>query len=89
LIQLDDRVFLYLRKLGYSEQRVAGMNMNTRLFRDLGEYGDSAIEECNSSQRSLALIYPILNFPNTSRQSSKAGTSLRLSSFPAFRLRIA
>jgi hypothetical protein len=45
LIQPDDKVFSYLRKLGYSEQRVAGMNMNTRLFHDLRVYGDSAIED--------------------------------------------
>jgi Protein of unknown function (DUF1493) len=45
LVQPDDKVFSYLRKLGYSEQRVAGMNMNTRLFHDLGECGDSATED--------------------------------------------
>jgi hypothetical protein len=44
-IQSDDKVFSYLRKLGYSEQRIAGMSMHTRLFHDLGAYGDSAIED--------------------------------------------
>jgi hypothetical protein len=44
-IQPDDKVFSYLRKLGYSEQRIAGMNINTRLFHDLGAYGDNSLED--------------------------------------------
>jgi hypothetical protein len=34
-IQPDDKVFSYLRKLGYSEQGIAGMSRNTRLFHDM------------------------------------------------------
>jgi hypothetical protein len=45
LIQPDDKVFSYLGKLGYSERHIAYMSMNTRLFHDLGAYGDSAIED--------------------------------------------
>ena len=41
----DDKVYLYLRELGYSEQQIAGMSMNTRLFHDLGSYGDTAADE--------------------------------------------
>jgi hypothetical protein len=44
-VRRDDEVFSYLRELGYSERRIASMSMNTRLFHDLGIYGDSAIED--------------------------------------------
>lgn len=44
-IQPDHAVFSYLRSLGYSERQIGKMTMNTRLYHDLGEYGDSAIED--------------------------------------------
>jgi hypothetical protein len=44
-IRQNDMVFRYLKELGYSEQRIARMNGNTRLFHDLGIYGDNALED--------------------------------------------
>jgi hypothetical protein len=38
----DDKVYSYLMKLGYSEQEIVHMSTNTRLFHDLGVYGDAA-----------------------------------------------
>lgn len=43
-IQPGDAIFPYLRALGYSERRIAAMNAGTRLYHDLGIYGDDAIE---------------------------------------------
>ena len=38
----DTELYLYLRALGYSDPQIAEMNTNTRLFHDLGLYGDAA-----------------------------------------------
>lgn len=43
-LQPDNAVFPYLRALGYSEPRIAAMNASTRLYHDLGIFGDDAIE---------------------------------------------
>jgi Protein of unknown function (DUF1493) len=44
-ISRDDIVFRYLRELGHSEQHIARMSKDTRLFHDLRIYGDSALED--------------------------------------------
>jgi hypothetical protein len=44
-IQPDDPVYSYLNALGYSERKIACWTMETRLYHDLGRYGDSAIED--------------------------------------------
>ena len=35
----------YLRALGHSERQIDRMSINTRMYHDLGVYGDSAIED--------------------------------------------
>ncbi len=49
-IQPGDPAFLYLNELGYSEQRLATMNKSTRLYHDLGLYGDNAIDDMSFLQ---------------------------------------
>jgi hypothetical protein len=44
-IRPDDKVYHYLRELGYSERHIDRLRMDTRLFHDLGLYGDSAEED--------------------------------------------
>src|ERR1700753_1279340 len=44
-IQPDDAVYSYLNALGYSERKIARWTMETRLYHDLGLYGDGAIED--------------------------------------------
>lgn len=41
-VTIDDPVYSYLSKLDYSAPEIARMSMNTRLFHDLGFYGDTA-----------------------------------------------
>ena len=43
-IEADQKVHLYLRKLGYSDQEIDHLNMDTRMFHDLGLYGDDAAD---------------------------------------------
>lgn len=44
-IQPNDAVYSYLNALGHSERKIARWTMETRLYHDLGLYGDSAIED--------------------------------------------
>jgi hypothetical protein len=44
-IRPDDKVYQYLKELGYSERHIDGLRMDSRLFHDLGLYGDSAEED--------------------------------------------
>jgi hypothetical protein len=44
-IQTGDKVYTYLKELGYPERRIADWSMETRMYHDLGLYGDSAIED--------------------------------------------
>lgn len=44
-INPDDKVYLFLVACGFSAREIAEMRMGSRLFHDLGLYGDSA-EEC-------------------------------------------
>jgi hypothetical protein len=44
-IQPKDRVFSYLVELGYSEHQIDAMGFDTKLYHDLGIYGDSARED--------------------------------------------
>ena len=44
-IKPDDAVYSFLNALGYSERKIARWTMETRLYHDLGLYGDSAIED--------------------------------------------
>ncbi len=41
-IKVEDPVHSYLLKLDYSEADIARMSMNTRMFHDLGVYGDTS-----------------------------------------------
>lgn len=58
----DDEVYLYLKELGYSEQEMTGMTMNTRLFHDLGLYGDTAEEEIWLLQKKFDVDLSDFNF---------------------------
>jgi hypothetical protein len=44
-IQTGDKVYAYLKELGYPERKIANWSMETRMYHDLGLYGDSAIED--------------------------------------------
>jgi hypothetical protein len=58
----DHEVHLYLKELGYSEQEIAGMTMNTRFFHDLGSYGDTAEEEIVLLQKRFDVDLTEFNF---------------------------
>jgi len=61
-IRPDDEVYGYLSELGYSAQQIAGMTMSTRMFHDLGSYGDTAVDEMSVLQRKFGVDLSEIDF---------------------------
>jgi hypothetical protein len=79
-IQTGDKVYAYLKELGYPERKIANWSMETRMYHDLGLYGDSAIEDVELLTGRFCVDMSTLFLTITFLHSSKVEIGSKLSS---------